>query len=91
MIHEKDWQCYIMSILTSNHLERLNKYTNLYECGFVVVSSVSIDALAEQSIQFLQLVHLIAISLGHYSLHQLLEKEENAKRKRNDTDDNIYS
>lgn len=48
--------------------------TNLYKCSFVVVSSVSIDALAEQSIEFLQLVDLVAFSLCHHSLQQLLKK-----------------
>lgn len=35
---------------------------------------MSIYALAEQSVEFLQPVDLIAISLGHYYLQQLLDK-----------------
>lgn len=46
--------------------------TNLYKCSFVVVSSVPVDGLAEQSIKFLQLTDFIAFSLGHHSVQQHL-------------------
>lgn len=49
---------------------------NLDKCSFVVVSSVPVDALAEQSIKLLQLMDFIAFSLGHHSVQQHLRNNK---------------
>lgn len=49
---------------------------HLYKCSLVVVSSVPVNGLAEQSIKFLQLTDFIAFSLGHHSVQQHLRNNQ---------------
>lgn len=65
------------------HGPKKSSCTDLQQLGLVVLSAVLVDALAQEGVEPLQLLHTVALTLRHHRIQQSLKGSPNPKRVRN--------